>query len=62
VAALTLSGEAEMVLTYDSLTPRPHPTSTPNVSVPVSVAGTSSDRFPHIVLLLSSGIYPCMHV
>jgi len=58
VGAVTASGEGDMTITYDSLTPRTHPTPRINVSVPVNVSGTSSSHFPHFMLLLSSALPP----
>jgi hypothetical protein len=58
VGATTLSGSGLMMLTYDLLTPRPHPTAQPEVEVPVTFAGTSSYKFPQVMLLLTSALPP----
>jgi hypothetical protein len=58
VGATSLSGTGLMTLTYDLLTSRPHPTAQPEVVVPVTFAGTTSYKFPEVMILLTSVLPP----
>jgi hypothetical protein len=58
VGATSLSGTGLMTLTYDLLTSRPHPTAQPEVVVPVKFAGTTSYKFPEVMILLTSVLPP----
>jgi len=58
VGATSLSGTGLMTLTYDLLTSRPHPTAQPEAVVPVTFAGTTSYKFPEVMMLLTSVLPP----